>query len=69
MATRGLCIAYDNNTRFLNPKALPPFLVWEVPGEQDGSVMVLRVGVPLCVDALLPFAEAPQSVVRVVCDL
>lgn len=31
--------------------------------------MVLRVGVPLRVDALLPFAEAPQSVVGVVCDL
>lgn len=31
--------------------------------------MVLRVSVPLRVDALLPFAEAPQSVVRMVRDL
>lgn len=31
--------------------------------------MVLRVGVPLHIDVLLPLAEVPQSVVGMVCDL
>lgn len=40
-----------------------------VPGEQDGGVVVQRVGVPFHVDIFLPLAEAPQGVVCVVSDL
>lgn len=39
------------------------------PGQQNGGVVVQRVTVPLHVDTFLPLAEAPQGVVRVVCDL
>lgn len=39
------------------------------PGEQNGRVMVQRVGIPLHVDAFLPLAEAPQGVVCVMSDL
>lgn len=46
-------------------RASPPV----APGQQDGCVVVQRVAVSLHVDTFLPLAEAPQGVVRVVCDL
>ena len=39
------------------------------PGEQNGRVVVQRVGIPLHVDAFLPLAEAPQGVVCEMSDL
>ena len=39
------------------------------PGEQNGRVVVQRVGIALHVDDFLPLAEAPQGVVCVMSDL
>lgn len=40
----------------------------QVPGEQNGRVVVQRVGIPFMLMLFLPLAEAPQSVVCMVRD-